>query len=183
MMRPLQRLSRLLRDRDGLAAVEFAFVAPILIMAYFGVAELCGALLDQRKASHVASAIGDLTAQYSSPTITDINNFFAAGQTIMSPSPTTTLQMRISEVQENAAGTVATVQWSCASSNWTGLPKNTPETLQANLIAAGQSVIMSEAKYTYTSPVSYMLPSAFNYSYVFYLRPRIVDPIPAPTGC
>ena len=42
---------------------------------------------------------------------------------------------------------------------------------------------MSEAKYTYTSPVSYMLPSAFNYSYVFYLRPRIVDPIPAPTGC
>ena len=111
-MRPLQRLGRLLRDRDGLAAVEFAFVAPILIMAYFGVAELCGALLDQRKTSHVASAIGDLTAQYSAPTSTDISNFFAAGQTIMSPSPTTTLQMRISAVQENAAGTAATVIWS-----------------------------------------------------------------------
>ena len=183
MMRPLQRLRRLRRDRDGLAAVEFAFVAPILILAYFGVAELCGALLDQRKTSHVASAIGDLTAQYSAPTSTDISNFFAAGQIIMSPSPTTTLQMRISAVQENAAGTAATVIWSCATSNWTKIPVSTPETLQTNLIAGGQSVIMSEAQYTYTSPVSYMLPSAFNYSYVFYLRPRIVDPIPAPTGC
>jgi Flp pilus assembly protein TadG len=179
-MRPLQRLGRLVRDRDGLAAVEFAFVAPILIMAYFGVAELCGALLDQRKTSHVASAIGDLTAQYSNPALSDINNFFAAGQIIMSPSPTTTLQMRISLVQENAAGTVATVQWSCPTANWIGIPKGTPEPLQANLITANQSVVMSEAKYTYTSPVSYMLPSAFNYSYVFYLRPRIVDPIPSP---
>jgi hypothetical protein len=111
-----------------------------------------------------------------------MNNFFAAGQTIMSPSDTTSLQMRVSAVQENAAGTAATVIWSCASSNWTKITNGTPETLQANLIAANQSVIMSEAKYTYTSPVSYILPSAFNYSYVFYLRPRIVDPIPSP-GC
>jgi len=180
MMRPLQRLGRFVRNREGLAAVEFAFVAPILILAYFGVAELCGAMLAQRKTSHVASAIGDLTAQYSAPQPADITNFFAAGQTIMSPSNTTSLQMRISEVQENAAGTAATVIWSCASANWTKIPVTTPEVLQANLIAANQSVIMSEAKYTYTSPVAYILPSVFNYSYVFYLRPRIVDPIPAP---
>ena len=182
MMRPVQRIRRFFRDRGGLAAVEFAFVAPILILAYFGVAELCGAMLAQRKTSHVASAIGDLTAQYSAPAVADMNNFFAAGQTIMSPSDTTSLQMRVSAVQENAAGTAATVIWSCASSNWTKITNGTPETLQANLIAANQSVIMSEAKYTYTSPVSYILPSAFNYSYVFYLRPRIVDPIPSP-GC
>jgi Flp pilus assembly protein TadG len=182
MMRPVQRIRRFLRDRGGLAAVEFAFVAPILILAYFGVAELCGAMLSQRKTSHVASAIGDLTAQYSAPSTTDISNFFAAGQTIMSPSDTTSLQMRISAVQENAAGTAATVIWSCASANWTKIPVTTPEVLQANLITANQSVIMSEAKYTYTSPVSYILPAAFNYSYTFYLRPRIVDPIPSP-GC
>ncbi|HEY3888091.1 MAG TPA: TadE/TadG family type IV pilus assembly protein [Caulobacteraceae bacterium] len=182
MMRPLQPVQRFLRDRNGLAAVEFAFVAPILILAYFGVAELCGAMLAQRKTSHVASAIGDLTAQYSAPVVGDINNFFAAGQTIMSPSDTTTLKMRISEVQENAAGTAATVIWSCASSNWTKLTNGTPENLQANLIAANQSVIMSEAQYTYTSPVSYIVKNLQPYSYTFYLRPRIVDPIPSP-GC
>ena len=183
MMRPLQRVRRFLRDRGGLAAVEFAFVAPILILAYFGVAELCGAMLAQRKTSHVASAIGDLTSQYSAPTSTDINNFFAAGQTIMSPSDTTTLKMRISEVQENPAGTAATVIWSCASSNWTKIPVTTPEVLQANLITANQSVIMAEAQYTYTSPVSYIVKNLPPYSYTFYLRPRIVDPIPSPTGC
>ena len=180
MRGPTQRIRRFLRDRGGLAAVEFAFVAPILILAYFGVAELCGAMLAQRKTSHVASAIGDLTAQYSSPQVADINNFFAAGQTIMSPSDTTTLKMRISEVTENAAGTAAQTVWSCPSSNWTKIPNGTTETLKPNLISAGQSVIMAEAQYTYTSPVTYILPSVFNYSYTFYLRPRIVDPIPDP---
>jgi Flp pilus assembly protein TadG len=179
MMRPFARTRRFLRDRGGLAAVEFAFVAPILILAYFGVAELCGAMLAQRKTSHVASAIGDLTAQYSAPAVSDINNFFAAGQTIMTPSSTTTLKMRISAVGANSSG-VTTVLWSCGS-NWTPLAKTTPETLpQTNMIAAGQSVIMAEAQYTYTSPVAYLLPSAFTYSNVFYLRPRIVDPIPDP---
>jgi Flp pilus assembly protein TadG len=179
MMRPLQRVRRFLRDRGGLAAVEFAFVAPILILAYFGVAELCGALLAQRKTSHVASAIGDLTAQYSAPTVADMNNFFAAGQTIMSPSDTTTLKMRVSEITENAAGTVAQSVWSCQS-NWVKIPNGTPETLQPNLISAGQSVIMAEAQYTYTSPVSYIVKNLPPYSYTFYLRPRIVDPIPDP---
>jgi len=183
MMRPFARTRRFLRDRGGLAAIEFAFVAPVLILAYFGVAELCGAMLAQRKTSHVASAIGDLTAQYSAPAPSDISNFFAAGQTIMSPSPTTTLSMRISTVQENAAGTAAAVLWSCASGSWTALAKTTPETLpQANMIAAGQSVVMAEAQYTYSSPVSYLLPSAFTYYNVFYLRPRIVDPIPDPAA-
>jgi len=182
MIRPAQRIQRFLRDRGGLAAVEFAFIAPILILAYFGVAELCGAMLAQRKTSHVASAIGDLTAQYSAPSTTDISNFFAAGQTIMSPGDTTTLKMRISEVQENTAGTAATVIWSCASSNWAKIPKTTPELLQPNLISAGQSVIMAEAQYTYTSPVSYIVKNLAPYSYIFYLRPRIVDPIPDP-GC
>jgi Flp pilus assembly protein TadG len=183
MMRPFARTRRFLRDRGGLAAIEFAFVAPILILAYFGVAELCGAMLAQRKTSHVASAIGDLTSQYSAPAASDINNFLVAGQTIMSPSDTTTLKMRISAVQENAAG-AATVIWSCASSNWVLLAKTTPEPAvqQANVISAGQSVIMAEAQYTYTSPVSYLLPSAFTYYNVFYLRPRIVDPIPDPAA-
>jgi Flp pilus assembly protein TadG len=183
MMRPLKRLARFLRDREGLAAIEFAFVAPILILAYFGVAELCGAMLAQRKASHVASAIGDLTAQYSAPAPSDINNFFAAGQTIMSPSSTTTLKMRISLVTENAAGTAASVVWSCATSNWAVLAKTTPETLpQANMITASQSVVMAEAQYTYTSPVSYIVQNLPPFSDVFYLRPRIVDPIPDPGG-
>jgi Flp pilus assembly protein TadG len=183
MIQPVKRFRRFVRDHNGVAAVEFAFVAPILILAYFGMAELCGAMMAERRASHVASAIGDLTAQYSSLQSTDVENFFSAGDAIMAPSTTTGLQMRISVVQENAADTAATVLWSCASSNWTANAVGNPVTLPANLIGASQSVVMSETKYTYNSPVTYLLPSAFNYSDTFYLRPRIVDPIPAPSGC
>jgi Flp pilus assembly protein TadG len=38
-------LNRWRRDRRGVSAVEFAFIAPVLILFYFGVAELCSALL------------------------------------------------------------------------------------------------------------------------------------------
>ncbi|HEX4198651.1 MAG TPA: TadE/TadG family type IV pilus assembly protein [Caulobacteraceae bacterium] len=169
-----------LGDAGGLAAIEFAFIAPLLILAYFAVAELCGAMLAQRKTSHIAAAIGDLTTQYSSLKTGDMGNVFAAGQAMMAPNSTTSLKMRISVVQENAQGTAATVLWSCASSNWTALATGTPETLQPNLITANQSVVMAEARYAYSAPVSFLLPNAFNYSDVFYLRPRLVDPIPAP---
>jgi Flp pilus assembly protein TadG len=180
-MTPVQRLGRFRRDRRGLAAIEFAFIAPILILAYFGVAELCGAMLAQRKVSHVASAIGDLTGQYSSLQPSDITNFFAAGDAIMTPASTTGLKMRISVVQENAANTAATVLWSCATSNWTPLAAKSPVQLTPNLITANQSVVMSEAQYVYNSPVNYLLKSGVTYSNTFFLRPRIVDPIPAPT--
>jgi Flp pilus assembly protein TadG len=182
MMRSPRPAAGWFGDAGGLAAIEFAFIAPLLILAYFAVAELCAAMLAQRKTSHVASAIGDLTTQYSTLQPSDVSNIFAAGQVIMSSSPATGLKMRISVVQENAAGTAASVLWSCASSNWTPLAKGTPEALQPNLITASQSVVMAEAKSAYSAPISTMLPSAFNYSDVFYLRPRIADPIPAP-GC
>ena len=45
------------RDRRGVSAIEFAFIAPVLIMIYFSVAELCEAMLAQRKVAHAASAV------------------------------------------------------------------------------------------------------------------------------
>lgn len=180
MIRLLKRLVGRSSDAGGLAAIEFAFIAPMLILAYFAVAELCGAMLAERKTSHVAAAIGDLVTQYSSLQPGDVANVFAAGQAIMSPNSTTGLKMRVSEVQENATGTAASVLWSCSSSNWTALAAGTPETLQPNLITANQSLVMAETRYAYSAPISMMLPSAFNYSKVFYLRPRLIDPIPAP---
>ena len=56
-------LKRFLRDTAGLAAIEFAFIGPVLITMYFGVAELPQALLAQRRAAPAASTMGDLVSQ------------------------------------------------------------------------------------------------------------------------
>ena len=121
----LRLIRRLFRARDGVAAVEFAFIAPVLILAYCGIAELCGAMLAERKAYHAASAIGDLVAQSAAPTPSNITDIFtvATQDDIMAPYSATGMNMRVSSVVMNAADTQATVGWSCGYGAYASLPK------------------------------------------------------------
>jgi hypothetical protein len=52
---------------------------------------------------------------------------------------------------------------------------NSTITLPADLIADGDSVIVSEATYDYDSPVDYFMPGITQFSHIYYLRPRTVD--------
>lgn len=175
-------LRRFFGDGDGVAAVEFAFIAPVLIVAYFGIAELCGAMLAERKAYHAASAIGDLVTQDSAPATSDINDIFTVANTIMLPYSSTSLQEYVTSIQEQSNGTYQET-WTCSSTSSTCQTMNSSysDPKLANLIQPGQSVILAEVKYTYKSPIQYILPNALNYDEKFYLRPRLVDPIPPPT--
>jgi Flp pilus assembly protein TadG len=178
MSRKPSSVARLPKDKRGVSAIEFAFIAPVLILAYFGLAELCGAMLAERKASHTASAVGDLVAQASVIHDSDISNIFAIGSIVMTPDPSATLGMRVTSVQAGATATATTVGWSDASGTMTANTAGANIAIPANMITAGQSIIESDVTYTYNVPVAYLLPSAFTYNYTFYLRPRLVDPIP-----
>ncbi|MFX8036093.1 TadE/TadG family type IV pilus assembly protein, partial [Acinetobacter baumannii] len=82
-------------DEQGVSALEFALIAPVLVLIYFGVGELCEAMMAQRRAQHAASAIGDLATQSQSLAASDVSDIFAAASTIMTPFPTTTLKLRL----------------------------------------------------------------------------------------
>ncbi len=166
-------------DRRGVAAVEFALLAPMLVMGYFGVAELTEGLMASRKVSTVASTIGDLTAQAASTTPSQIADIFSVGQLVMQPFSTTgqTLTMRISSVTVDA-NSVPRVDWSQGQ----GLPplvKGAAVTLPSAsgapntpFIASGQSVIMAEAHYQFTSPVAQYLPQTSDMHDTLYMSPR-----------
>jgi Flp pilus assembly protein TadG len=178
MSRKTTSLARLPQDKRGVSALEFAFIAPVMILAYFGLAELCGAMLAERKASHAASAIGDLVAQASVIHDSDMSNIFAVGAIVMEPDSSATLGMRVTSVQAGATATATTVGWSSASGTLAANTVGASIAIPANMVAANQSIIRSDVTYTYNVPVAYLLPSAFTYNYTFYLRPRLVDPIP-----
>ncbi|HEY5409441.1 MAG TPA: TadE/TadG family type IV pilus assembly protein [Caulobacteraceae bacterium] len=173
-------LRRIRRDQRGAAAVEFALLAPIMIVIYFGLVETCEAVLAERKADHVASAIGDLVAQSTGVSASDITDIFSIGNTIMSPFATSTLQMRVTSLSLNTAGNPA-VTWSYGAGGMAALSAGTAKTLPIT-ITAGDSVIMSEVKYQYDSPLKYVVPNALTYNEVYYLRPRQVSQISC-TGC
>jgi len=164
-----------LRDRRGVSALEFALIAPIMIAAYCGMSELSSALMTAQRNSHSASAVGDLAAQYQTLQLSDVNNIFAASTLIMQPFTATPLQLRLTSVTLQS-GNKAVVDWSEVSG--AGISKYAvgatyAPTLPAGLLVnTGDSIVISEADYAYTSPVTYTLPKLLNFSNIFYLRPR-----------
>jgi len=168
-------LRRLGRDRRGVSAVEFALIAPAMIAFYFGLAEITQALLAERRTGHAASAIGDLVAQSSSVSGTDVTDIFKIAQTIMKPYPTAPLKMRVSSLT-NTSGTTK-VDWSSADGMTAFQPNAVIAGVPAGVMASGQSVIMSEVTYSYNSPVDFFMPNAVTFSRKFYLRPRKSDKV------
>ena len=173
------------RDQRGLAAVEFALLAPALIALYFGLAELTEAGMATHKVRHVASAVGDLASQ--NPTLTpgQITDIFSVAQSLLTPFPTAPLKLRLTSVTVNAANTPV-VDWS----EGTGLSpysKGATLTLPASasnaskpFVAVGQTVIVSEAQYAWSSPIGYFLPNATQLTDTSYSVPRGGSNLPCP---
>lgn len=173
MIRLRLAFERFRRDQKGLAAVEFALLAPLMILLYFGMAELCQGYMAQKRMSHVTSMVADLTAQAQSVSQRDLTDIFNIGNEIMQPFSPDPLQMRVSSVTRGADGIVK-VDWSYGRNM---LKLENPVTVPAGLIGNGESLIVSEAIYDYQSPVDQFLPGVTKLSRTFYLRPRVVDKV------
>jgi len=159
-------------DARGAAAVEFALLAPIMALLYFGVVEVTQGAMTQQRVAHTASAIGDLVAQSTSITSDEVGDIFNVGDTIMSPYPASGLQMRITSLVADKNGNV-TVAWSQAQ-GMTALTKGAPApSLPTNVVNANESVIMGETKYVYQSVFGAVLPQPITFTETYYLPPRL----------
>lgn len=163
---------RLGRDERGVSAVEFALLAPVLIAFYFGMAEFCQGFMAQKRMGHVSAMVADLVAQEETVSRANIDDIFDIGGLIMKPFATSGLKQRVSSVTRTSG--VARVDWS-RGDGLTARAVNSTITLPTDLIANGESIIVSEATYDYDSPVDYFMPGITRFSHIYYLRPRTVD--------
>ena len=62
-LRYLASRLRLPRDENGSVAIEFAFIAPVLIIMYFGLFQISMVIMEDRRVSHSASVLGDLVTR------------------------------------------------------------------------------------------------------------------------
>lgn len=122
-----------------LAAVEFAFVLPIMLLVYLGLVELTDGVRAAEHVDLVAHVSSDLLGQtqidtsstdvgkayYDTPPLLDatISNVFAAASALMTPYPVTNssgtglLQMTVSEIMITASTKCSTGY--CATVDWT----------------------------------------------------------------
>ena len=166
-------LGRLMRDRRGVSAIEFAFIAPILILLYVGVAETGNALTLYRRTSTVATTAADLTAQAKAVSTSDLQDIVAASSSILTPYDPTPLKIVISSVvaDQNNDGKVA---WSYANKG-AGRGTNTSYTVPPGLTEPNTSVIVAEITYDFTPLINLTQvysPGSFQMKRTFYARPR-----------
>ena len=166
---------------SGMAAVEFALIAPIMITLYFGVTEFSNAYDANTKATAVASTAADLIAQEKSVCDAEMADAFTALNAIMYPFPPNSMKIRISSLIDNGNGTVK-VAWSDAQ-NMDERSVDEVVSIPEGLVATGGSVIMSEVIYTYNSPAPHFFPAPVPMTDTYYLHPRKATQITRQVAC
>jgi Flp pilus assembly protein TadG len=166
-------LRRFRRDRRGVSAVEFALVTPLILLMFFALNELGQGLMAQRRVSHVASSVGDLAAQATALHDSDITDIFSVANFMMEPMSNATLYIRLTSVVADTNKTPKAAWSKVSGSGMTAFSTGDAITLPTGLITnAGDSVVMAEATYTYTSPVGLVLPHGLTFNEKFFFRPR-----------
>ena len=174
------------RDQRGVSAIEFALLAPIIILMYVGTAEIGNLLTVDRRVETVASTAADLTAQVKTVVNNDLNDICDASKSILSPYNTTPLKIVLSSVvaDQNNNGKVA---WSYSESQHCGggspLAVGSSYVLPTGTTVANSSVIVAEVTYAFTplldlKPCPILTadpcfsPGVFTLQRTFYARPR-----------
>jgi Flp pilus assembly protein TadG len=163
-------LWRFCRNENGLSAVEFALIVPVMLTLYFATLETTDALTASRRVTNVAQTAADLVAQATAVSSSDLTDIYAASAAILSPYDTTAVKITITSVVASSSN-VTTVAWS-ASYNGTARTAGAAITVPTGLTTANTSVIMAEVTYTYTSPIGTFITGPITMSEVAYLRPR-----------
>ncbi len=78
----MRALARFRRDRSGATAVEFAFVAPVLIVILLGIVEIPRAYATSQALSRSARTLADLISRGS---LADLDDIYAAGKAVAYP--------------------------------------------------------------------------------------------------
>jgi Flp pilus assembly protein TadG len=107
------RFARLIPDRRGVAAVEFALIAPLLLSMYFVTVEVALGIEANRKVGRVGSMVADLITQNSEVTPSQLDAIMKIGESIMQPynRSTPTIVMTAIEITPDPASRVE-VAWS-----------------------------------------------------------------------
>lgn len=148
-------LGQFARSAAGLAAVEFALIAPIMILIFVGVVESSGALAASRKTLLASNTLADLVAQETQILKSDLDDLFVGMEEIIDTRDIE-VTFRVASVSFDSADGKVKVDWSYDS---TGAQPYAPGSVYAGGLNAAlfddtSSLIVAETAYAYSSPVS-----------------------------
>lgn len=164
-------LRRWRHDIRGLAAIEFAFIVPFLLIIYMGAAEISHVLTLDRKVTAIASATSDLVAQEKNIDNNKMADIFLAATSMIVPYSETPISLVVTAIQADPSNGNTTVSWSDAHNGAAKTP-GSAITVPAGLVNPGDFVILTEISYLYDPFIGEIIKSGFTLEDKFYVKPR-----------
>jgi len=187
--RPCTRLGRFAArfgaNERGVAAIEFALIAPVLLFLYFGLCEISLLIEADRSVSQAASVIGDLAAQDAVATPEMVQNYINASMAILGADYQDAAQMNVEiysfeaamEVPAGGGPPERTVSKVGTAKYITAKAPTWPEDFDGDdvedrLLAAGSGIIVARVSFQYDSPLSFFVKDT-ELRETFMLKPRV----------
>jgi Flp pilus assembly protein TadG len=162
-------------DTQGVSAVEFALLLPLMLTMYLGGSEVSQAITASRKVTLVSRTVADLASQSSAITNVNMTNILNASAAVVSPFSGSKLKVTVSQVKIDASNN-ATIEWS-DTLNGTTRGTGTSVTLPAALNVANTWLIWTEAEYLYEPTFGSGVTGNLQLKDQMYMRPRLSNSV------
>ncbi|AZO09875.1 MULTISPECIES: TadE/TadG family type IV pilus assembly protein [unclassified Mesorhizobium] len=184
---------RFCRDRRGVAAIEFAFIVPVLLIMYFVTMEASQAIETSKKVSRIGSMVADLVTQQQSVVKADLDAIMKIGSSTLQPYNRSSPSIIITGIQiTDEASPKVQVAWSrklVGNTYSADAAKDSITTVPTTLKIRNTFLVRVESNLGYKPIITWSaddaqalgLTSAFSnisMGETYYLRPRRSPTVP-----
>jgi Flp pilus assembly protein TadG len=173
-------------NESGVAAMEFALIAPLMAAMFVGAVEMSQVITVDRRVTQIAGSTADLVARADKKiSQTEISDIMRVGSYIMKPYNSSPINIVLRNVTSSSTSATNTKQsWTCSYTGSTQAQTctctNTAFTLPANLVTTNDSVVVAEVTYAYVPLVfNYVMKrtwggggTSYTLSETIYMKPR-----------
>ena len=177
---------RFRKDHQGTAAIEFAFIAPLMIATYFGTVEISRAYIIKNKVETVSETVADLVAQGKTITTAQLQDIFAISQKVLKPAEQVKFNIVVTAVRtepDENGNEETKVMWSESKD---GTQEHTVDSeyndLPDGIATNYESIIVTELYYDHESIFEFFIKGSKSFDRRFINKPRYSSDIPC-TDC
>lgn len=168
------RLATFRHSREGVAALEFAMIAPVLALLFLGSFTIFSSFSTSQRSEKATFTVGDLISRQTQVDSTFLNQMYATFQKLNAGSPSE-LRFRVSSIIRD--GTDWKIAWSFAVAPEVKLTKDKIPVDVLPTISDQDSIIITETTLTSKAAFAILGVTNFDHSNVAVVRPRFVSAI------
>jgi Flp pilus assembly protein TadG len=167
-------------NRQGVGAIEFAIIFPLLVMIYVGAFEITVGLSVSSRTTRSAAAVADLVTQQQSVSKSWLADMPSVASAMFTPWSSSAMKMKVTGITIDASAN-PTVLWSWAQDNTRPYTANSAVTVPTDLKKASTFLVRTELSIPYKlflfAPNLMPNSSTITISRTYYYRQRQGDSV------